>query len=213
MMILALEFSSPQRSVALAQGDCILSEAHEAGGRGTAAFAMIERVLAAAKVEREQIEMLCIGLGPGSYTGIRAAISIAQGWKFARDVRLVGLGSVEAIASRAHSEKIFGRVGIVIDAQRNELYLAGYNISQDGWREIEPLRIVALADGRLHAGKGETLIGPEAAKWFANGRNIFPRAEGLARLAARNPGASDEQLEPIYLRETNYVKAPPCQKL
>ena len=206
MMILALEFSSPRRSAALARGDSILSEADESGGRGTAAFSMIEKVLAAAKVEREQIEMVCVGLGPGSYTGIRAAISIAQGWQLAREIKLAGLGSVEAIAAQAHSEGIFGRVGVVIDAQRNELYLAGFDISEGGWREVEPLKIVALADVRLRAEKGETLIGPEAAKWFAAGRNTFPQAGCLARLAARNPGESGERLEPIYLREADFVK-------
>jgi tRNA threonylcarbamoyladenosine biosynthesis protein TsaB len=206
MMILALEFSSSQRSVALARGDVILSEAVETGGRGTAAFAMIEKVLAEGRLEREQIEMLCVGLGPGSYTGIRAAISIARGWQLAREIKLAGYSSVEAIAAQAHSQKIFGRVGVVVDAQRNELYLAVYNISGDGWREIEPLGIVAVAELQLRAGKDEILIGPESAKWFPNGRNILPRAGWLTQFAARNAGESGERLEPIYLRETNFVK-------
>lgn len=211
MMILALEFSSPRRSAALARGDLILSEAVESGGRGTGAFSMIEEVLAAAKAEREQIEMVCVGLGPGSHTGIRAAISIARGWQLAGGIKLAGRSSVDAIAARAHSEGIFGRVGVVIDAQRNELYLAGFDISEGGWREVEPLKIVALADVQLRAERGETLIGPEAAKWFAGGRNIFPQAGCLARLAARSAGGGDEKMEPIYLRETGYVKAPPVK--
>jgi tRNA threonylcarbamoyladenosine biosynthesis protein TsaB len=209
MTILALEFSSPQRSVAIARDGIVLFEAAETGGRNTAAFGMIEKVLAAAKIRREQIGALCIGLGPGSYTGIRAAISIAQGWQLAREIKLLGVSSVSAIAAQAQAEKIFGRVNLVVDAQRNEFYLAAFEISADGWREISPLKIVPLAEVRSRADAGEILAGPEAEKWFANGRIIFPRAAVLAKLAAgRNDFVAGEKLEPVYLRETDFVKSP-----
>ena len=74
MKILALEFSSPQRSVAVVQGN----DFHESLSGSNEPFAMIDEALRAAKVEREQIECIVIGLGPGSYTGIRSAISIAM---------------------------------------------------------------------------------------------------------------------------------------
>ena len=105
---------------------------------------MIEQALAEAKIDREQIDMIAVGLGPGSYTGIRAAISLAQGWQLARGLKLLGVSSAEAIAAQAWAEKIFGRVNTVIDAQRNELYLATYEINPDGWREIAPLKILSL---------------------------------------------------------------------
>jgi tRNA threonylcarbamoyladenosine biosynthesis protein TsaB len=209
MTILALEFSSPQRSVAVARDGTVLAEASETGGRNTAAFGMIEKVLAEAKIEREQIGALCIGLGPGSYTGIRSAIAIAQGWQLAREIKLLGVGSVEAIAAQAQAEKIFGRVNVAVDAQRNEFYLAAFEISADGWREIEPLKILSLAEVQLRADAMEILTGPEVAKWFPNGRVIFPRAAKLAELAAgRNDFAAGEKLEPVYLRETAFVKSP-----
>jgi tRNA A37 threonylcarbamoyladenosine modification protein TsaB len=123
---------------------------------------------------------------------------------------LLGLGSVSAIAAQAQAEKIYGRVNVVIDAQRNEFYLASFEISADGWREISPLKIVPLAEVRSRADAGEILAGPEAEKWFANGRIIFPRAAVLARLAAgRNDFVAGEKLEPVYLRETDFVKSPP----
>src|SRR5471032_627275 len=120
MTILALEFSSPQRSVAIARDGIVLSETSELGGRNTAAFGMIEKILVEAKNEREEVEVIVVGLGPGSYTGIRAAIALAQGWQLAREIKLLGVSSVEAIAAQAQAEKIFGRVNVVIDAQRNE---------------------------------------------------------------------------------------------
>ena len=214
MTILALEFSSPQRSVAVLRTDglAIAAEVVETGGRGTNAFGMIEQALTGAKIEREQIDVLAVGLGPGSYTGIRAAISLAQGWQLARGVKLLGVGSVETIAAQAHAEKIPGRVNVVIDAQRNEFYLATHEITADGWREIAPLKIMTKAEVESRAAGGEMLVGPEVTKWFPGGRLIFPRAAVLAELAGRRsdftPG---EGLEPIYLRETNFVKAPPVR--
>ncbi len=208
MTILALEFSSPQRSVAVLRPDAS-SEAIETGGRGTNAFRMIERVLAEAKIEREQIEVIAVGLGPGSYTGVRAAITIAQGWELARGVKLLGVSSAECLAARARAEKIRGRVNAVIDAQRNEFYLATYDIGADGWRETGPLKILSLAEVQSLAETDGTLIGPEVTRWFPGGRIIFPRAAALAELAARGGSfVAGETLKPVYLRETNFVKSP-----
>jgi tRNA threonylcarbamoyladenosine biosynthesis protein TsaB len=210
MTILALEFSSPQRSVAVVRGNSAPVGAFETGGRNTAAFGMIEKVLAEAKIGREEIEVIAIGLGPGSYTGIRAAIAIAQGWQLARGIRLLGVGSAGAIAAQAQAEKIFGRVNVVIDAQRNEFYLAGYEISENGWKEIEPLKIVTPAEIQSRADADEISAGPEVAKWFPVGRVVFPHAAMLARLASgRSDFIAGEKLEPVYLRETDFVKVSP----
>ncbi|MGA3142860.1 MAG: tRNA (adenosine(37)-N6)-threonylcarbamoyltransferase complex dimerization subunit type 1 TsaB [Verrucomicrobiota bacterium] len=220
MTVLALEFSSGQRSVAVVRrraGDAsfVVSEVVETGAGGTTrAFAMIQSALHEAQLEREQIEVLAVGLGPGSYTGIRVALSIAQGWQLAGGVKLLGLSSVECVAAQAQAEKISGRVNVLIDAQRNEFYLAAYEISADGWREIEPLRILPRAEVESRAGAKEILIGPEVPRWFPNGRMVFPRAAMLGRLALnRNDFAAGDKLEPIYLRETNFVKAPPSRRI
>src|SRR5712691_3037265 len=99
MKILALEFSSPQRSVAIVEG-CLpsaisVSEVVETSGLGSAALGMVESALREAQMEREQIEYLAIGVGPGSYTGIRLAIALAQGWQLAAgSVRVLGISSV-----------------------------------------------------------------------------------------------------------------------
>ncbi len=208
MIILALEFSSSQRSVAVARDGRVLSETSEVGGRETHAFGMIEKVLAAAKIGREEVECLAVGLGPGSYTGIRVAISIAQGWQLATGAKLLGIGSAECLAAQAQVEKIFGRVNVVIDAQRGEFYLATYAVSASERKEAGPLKIVASAEVESRAKAGEILIGPEATRWF--GRMIFPSAVTLAKLAAnRDDFSAGEKLEPVYLRETNFVKTPP----
>ena len=210
MKMLALDFSSSQRSVAVANGSGAISEAVETGAQGMQAFRMIETALQQAELEREQIECIVIGLGPGSYTGIRAALSIAQGWQLGRGVKLLGISSVAAIAHEAQAEKIHGKVNIIVDAQRNELYFATYQISAGGVEEITPLHIVGRAG--IPDGLDEIFVGPEVARWFPSGQTLLPRAATLARLArGRTDFVPGEKLEPIYLRETAFVKAPPSR--
>jgi len=222
MTILALEFSSGQRSVAVVrrragEASFAASEVVETGAGRTRAFGMIEDALREAGLEREQIEVIAVGLGPGSYTGIRVALSVAQGWQLASrtgGMKLLGVSSTECVAAQAQAEKISGRVNVVIDAQRKEFYLATYEISADGWREIEPLRIVTRAEVESQAAAKEILIGPEVTRWFPNGRMVFPRAAMLGHLALnRSDFVAGNKLEPIYLRETNFAKAPPSRRI
>jgi tRNA threonylcarbamoyladenosine biosynthesis protein TsaB len=214
MKILALEFSSEQRSAAIWNADDPSASAFvsEKGGRSTRAIALIEQALQQASLTRDQIDCLAIGLGPGSYTGMRAGIALAQGWQLARNIKTIGISSVECLAAQAQSDKISGRVNIVIDAQRNEFYRATYEISSERGqpvRELEALKLVTVAEIESRAKSGEIILGPDASR-FPGGKILFPNAATLAQLAAtRTDFIPAEKLEPIYLRETNFVKAPP----
>ncbi len=213
MKILALEFSSPQRSVAVLHADanrCVLASGEiieSSPGNAMKPLGMVERALRQAGLEREQIERLVIGLGPGSYTGIRAALALAQGWSLGREVTLQGVSSAECVAAQAQADGMRGRVNVVIDAQRGEVYLAGYELDEVAAQEVEPLRIVPL--DKVPAA-GVVLLGPEVTRWFPNSHVCSPRAATLARLAlTRTDFVPGERIEPIYLRETTFVKAPP----
>ena len=216
MKILAVEFSSARRSVAVVQdglagpGEAVRawessSEAADQPSRG--ALGMVGEALAKARLEREAIECVAVGIGPGSYTGIRAAIALAQGWQLARGVRLLGIGSAECLAAQAQAEGLVGRVEVVIDAQRGEFYLAGYEISGGVWRETEPLRLGTLAQAQERQSAGCALVGPDTARRFPQGRVVFPSAAMLGRLAlGRSDFISGEEMQPLYLRPTGFIK-------
>src|SRR5438270_13510688 len=118
MKILAVEFSSEQRSIAVLMDGIVRATAMEVATREAHSFDLIERALKEAGVEREEVERLAIGLGPGSYAGIRSAIALAQGWQLARPVKLLGVSSVECLAAEAKEKGWFGTVNIIVDAQR-----------------------------------------------------------------------------------------------
>ncbi|HEX4349082.1 MAG TPA: tRNA (adenosine(37)-N6)-threonylcarbamoyltransferase complex dimerization subunit type 1 TsaB [Verrucomicrobiae bacterium] len=204
MTILALEFSSARRSVALARGGILLAEAVEqTGGRGTDVFGLIGRALETGNVSREEIEVIAVALGPGSYAGIRAAIAVALGWQLARGVKLLGVSSMDSLAAQAQAEKLFGRVNIAVDAQRGEFYLSVWEISGQSCAEISALKIAPAAEIAARQAAQEICVGPELE------RVLFPSAATVAVLAAgRADFVSGDRLEPVYLRETSFVKAP-----
>jgi tRNA A37 threonylcarbamoyladenosine modification protein TsaB len=145
------------------------------------------------------------------------AIALAQGWQLvARDggMKLLGLNSAECIAAQAQADGFTGRACVVIDAQRGEFYFAGYELGSAAPREISPLRLATLPEVRQREQAGETLLGPEVTRWFPGGRVVYPRAAALGRLAmGRDDFVAGENLEPIYLREARFVKAPPPRVL
>ena len=214
MKILALEFSSPQRSIGIGDGTTLICHSldEEAGKSGVLEW--IERLLIEVSWKREQIDCIAVGLGPGSYTGIRSAIALAQGWQLARNVQVQGISSVECLALEACRRKMFGSVSIVVDAQRNEFCLASYRIAPTGRQEELSLRLATFEQVQSRATRGDIIIGPEANKWFPTAHVVFPTATALLSLAGdRSPYADARALEPIYLRETRFVKTPPPRRL
>jgi tRNA threonylcarbamoyl adenosine modification protein YeaZ len=216
MKTLALEFSSEQRSAAVAVEREIRGVATSALGAGSAcqAFELVEAALGQAGLKREGIECLAVGLGPGSYTGIRVAIALAQGWQLACQVKVLGVSSVEAIAAQAWEEGCRGALHVAIDAQRNEAYVATYEVQDTGWQEVSPLKLVATGEVVALAARGELVAGPQVRGWQIAGRTLYPNARQLALLAAgRSSFVAGEELTPIYLRATTFVKAPPPRSI
>lgn len=125
-------------------------------------------------------------------------------------MNLLGISSVECLAAQAQADGLYGRVHIVVDAQRNEFYLATYDVSAERWQEAEPLRLATQAEVRARVEDSGLLIGPEAEQFFPGSRTMFPLAAILGRLAlGRTDFIAGEALQPIYLRQTQFVKAPP----
>ena len=208
MKILALEFSSERRSVALVESGRVAGHAAESGGRSTRAFALIDAALRQAGWEREAIECIAVGLGPGSYTGIRAAIALAQGWQIARRVQVLGIGSVECLAAQLHAEGVRGAVHFLIDAQRGEFYCAHAGLVEAA-PHVEALRIIGLDEARSLP-MDSLVVEPALLQLFPNARALCPDAAALGKLASgRGDFVGAEKLEPVYLRPVSFVKAPP----
>lgn len=209
MKILALEFSSARRSAAVAEvvpGDVrILGSGTAENVRAVTGLELINWALEGARASPAEIDVIAVALGPGSYVGIRSAIALAQGWQLARDTKLLGISSADVLATAARENGIRGDVTIVIDAQRQEVYAARYELSADRIERTEALQIVSPATVA-----SAQIFGPGVSELVPGAKVLYPSAAVLARLAA---GGTDykpgEELEPIYLRQSSFVKASP----
>lgn len=207
-MILGLEFSSSERSVAVARDSAIdgieiLGFAEERS-REVTGMALIDRALQLAGVKPEEITDIVLGLGPGSYTGIRSAIAIAQGWQLGRGVRVIGVGSIECLARQSQASGIRGEITYIVDAQRGDVYQQKFELTEGTVQQKGALTILS----RDVIQKLGPVTGPEASKFSSQATDIYPSAKFLVTFARSRDSSPAESIEPIYLREVSFVRAP-----
>lgn len=210
MKILALEFSSPVRGVAVAVDGVVRGKADERGGRGVHSFRLIDAVLRESGLQREEIDCIAVGTGPGSYAGIRIAIAIAQGWQLACGVKLRGINSADGLAAHVAGQGEEKHFYVGIDAQREELFLARYEVTASSVRIVAPFHRAEEADWERIAA-GEICYRPDLLETNQQGMIALPPpAATLARLASeRRDSIAGFAMEPVYLRRAEFVKAPP----
>lgn len=178
----------------------------------TALLAEVERAATVAG-GWEAVDRLAIGLGPGSFVGIRIGIATARGLAASTGLPLSGVCTLDllgrALDEVAGAER--GRLA-VLDARRGEVFAALY--SPTGERLWEPLvaapaelaeRVTGLSVPPLAAGSGAVRFRDELA---SRGVDVPEDADPVHRVAARHacalaeaaPDRGDKRLEPIYLR-------------
>jgi tRNA threonylcarbamoyladenosine biosynthesis protein TsaB len=213
MKILALEFSTSRRSVALVESISNefreLFQVEETDFRKVTSAALIEKVFRETNSKPGEIGRIAVGLGPGSYTGIRTAIAFAQGWQLANNCDVCGISSAEVLGLEAWEKWKQGKITIAIDAQRREVYCVTYQLLPTGPVAIGSLQIIP-AESLQHV--TDIIAGPDLQTLLPGSTPLFPQARTLARLAKSQSPTPAEKLTPIYLREASFVKAPPARK-
>jgi tRNA threonylcarbamoyladenosine biosynthesis protein TsaB len=202
--ILGIETSSSRGSVALVDGtETVFAASHEReNGHDSMLQPLIERALAEAGWHRRQLERVAVGIGPGSFTGLRVGIAYAQGLAAGLEIPLSGVGSLLAMAWGAPPTDLRTRVAL-LDARRGELFVAAY--AADG-RELLPAQIARdpAAAAELAAGLGPVLQLGQAATALGAGFPVhtslesdLPHARWVARASI---SLQDTPPLPLYLR-------------
>jgi tRNA threonylcarbamoyladenosine biosynthesis protein TsaB len=137
-----------------------------------------------------------VGVGPGSYTGLRIAIAAARGLGFALGIPVAGAGTLDALRHGAGPEAY-----AVIDARRSELFAAGPGLdpavlTPSALADLLPRGARCVGDGALR--HRATLEAAGAVVPPADDPGHAPRASALATLAAADGFAAGS--EPRYLR-------------
>jgi len=197
MITLAIDTSTPHGSVALLTDDTLLFDEHFIGDRSHSAslFVALEKV----RAQIERIDQIAVGLGPGSYAGVRIAIAAALGLRLALDTKLAGIPSVAALQTDAPTYIVIG------DARRDSFYFS--RIENGVCVEGPLLTTEEELQQRLAACASLPVFATEAVAQFPAAQIALPSAPRLARLAAENRGIiATENLEPIYLREPHITQ-------
>ena len=102
----------------------------------------IDALLAENGIARDDIACVCVGRGPGSFTGVRIAMATAKGIASALEVGLVGVSSLDAVAWGVWEFGARGEVAVVADAMRKEVYPVRYLVDDAGAHRLEADRVV-----------------------------------------------------------------------
>lgn len=228
MKTLALDTSTPISAVAVVDGQRVLSEDHadSAERHGAVLLPRIEAQLSAAGLPLAAIELIAVGVGPGSFTGLRVGLATAKGLALALRIPIRGVSSLEVLARGALDSAALAVA--LLDAGRGELFAAAYAGAGElalPQVVLAPTRapvaeMIASLDELTRARGPAVLCGSGARKHGSELASALderctlaapsldvPQAGHLARAALawlQARGASDlASLEPSYLRDSD----------
>ncbi|MEI7820419.1 MAG: tRNA (adenosine(37)-N6)-threonylcarbamoyltransferase complex dimerization subunit type 1 TsaB [Verrucomicrobiota bacterium] len=197
MKVLAIDTSTSHGSVALLDdGRVLLDEACISDrNHGCALVPLIEQ----ARDLGGRFDCIAIGLGPGSYAGVRIAIATAMGLAMATGARLMGIPSVAAWECDLDHHIAIG------DARRETFYFT--KVERGICTEGPLLTDAAGLLARIAALPGWPVLSAEALDLAPQAIIARPNALTIARLAAEGRGICAEgNLEPLYLREPHITQ-------
>jgi len=179
MIVLGFDTATRSTAVALRPQDGRTLQARddpgtsEHPGHATRLLAMADELLGSAGIGWSAIDRIAVGLGPGTFTGLRVGIATARGLAQSLSVDLAGVSSLRALAEPALRSDMDGshHVLAVLDARRGEAFAAAYEMADRGSAEelVSP-RALAPEDLGGVVEQAETVIGEEQGRrWQAIG--------------------------------------------
>jgi len=170
---LALETSTDVLSLAVARGSQVWSHTSAGGAKSSEqTLPQVLRLMQEADLAFSQLQAVVFGRGPGAFTGLRTACSVAQGLAFGAGLKVLPIDTLLAVAddarqqlqdeqakhkTHAHADidnatDVVTRVLTIVDARMDQVYVAAYEHASTGWRCVQDAEV-------LH---------PEALHWPAN---------------------------------------------
>lgn len=227
MNYLAIDASTEACSVALKINDKVYSRYDLCPqSHSLQLLPMVDDVLKEAGIKLSQCEGLIFGRGPGSFTGVRIGVGVAQGLAFAADLPVVGVSSLQTMAQLAFIKHQQTQVIAAIDARMGEVYngyfiLGDNNIMQEqlladqaGEAVTEPNlvseRLAGIVTSPVYAvGTGWGAYSEQLSRLKSNQGTpdvLFPSAEAMLDIGEaafkRGEGVDAENAQPVYVRDT-----------
>jgi len=164
----------------------------------------IDALMHEAGLTRNRIACVACGRGPGSFTGVRICMATAKGVAMALEVGLYGVSTPDAVAWRLWADGVRGRVAVVADAMRKEVYPVRYVISEAGITRGNSDVVMKAADGVPFIGEPDLVAGDGLAKYadlYAPVATLAPEAQwtptGIGLLLALQAQWQAGQIDPF----------------
>jgi tRNA threonylcarbamoyladenosine biosynthesis protein TsaB len=201
MNLLAIETSTRTTSVAVLAGDgrILASHAGHADTHSEQLLPLIAQVLAQAAIAPRALDAVAVGVGPGSFTGLRIGVAAAKGVAFAADRPLWVVSSLAALALDLAACSAADVLVPILDARRGELFAGCYRRTDTGIAELAPDQVIVPAElaamvARLAPGDPHIALGGDgvaahsdrlgsAAAWVVVDGPTTPTAGSIGRLA------------------------------
>jgi tRNA threonylcarbamoyladenosine biosynthesis protein TsaB len=191
MLDLAFDTSSSIGSVALGNDKIVVQSIEFKGPQrhSAALFPALVRL----GIPRLKLRRIIVGIGPGSFSGIRVSLAAAQGIALVQGIPVIGICSAYSVAQQY---KEVTRLGVFADAKRREAFCTVY---QNGQLEKETY-LIPMAEIEEYASKFTLAVSSEPLPGIST--RCYPRASDLLALPdSLSDFEAKGPLEPIYLRE------------
>lgn len=204
MKILAFDTSSSRLSAGVYDGarPLALYESDGPARHSEILVPVLEKILKQARLSPAKIDCIAVGLGPGSFTGLRIAVTTAKVLAYALKTKLIGVSSLE-VAARMRKEE--GKFAVLVDAKKSQVYAAVYERKAGCFKVVRKPALAIREDFLKRLGKGV-----EALEFLP------PSATGLAEAAGERIREKkwDEplSLEPLYLHPKDCNVNPKTKK-
>jgi len=220
MKILYLETSSKNCSVAISDDEkllCVCEEVSENYKQSESLHSFVEWALEGAEISLKDLDAICLGKGPGSYTGLRIGAASAKGFCYGLNIPLMAVNSLESMKEPFLGQN-YDLIIPLVDARRMEVYTAVYHgvsgeelspteakvLDESSFQEFADKKVLFVGDG---AAKAKEILQLPNAEFS---EDLYPSAKYLVKKSLEKIKSNDFEdiayFEPFYLKEFHGVK-------
>jgi len=214
--LIAFDTATERMTIALRRGERVVAHEGEGGARASATLLpAILGLLGEAGIAIADLDAIAFGRGPGAFTGLRTACSVAQGLAFGAGKRVLPIDSLLAVAEDARGDATTLRVWALIDARMDQIYAAEYEYDGERWTtRVAPFltdcdALAARWNDEAPATIAGNAIGVFGTRLATGRAELFPAATpsalALLRLAAQawtdGAGVDPALALPLYVRD------------
>jgi tRNA threonylcarbamoyl adenosine modification protein YeaZ len=209
MIVLALDTSTDRGSLALLRDDSVLAtKTIEARMNHSAhLFPCVDQLLTSCKLKLSEVNLCAVGIGPGSFSGIRVSVAAAKAWRLALKIPIVGVSSADVIAEEAllRLPTPCRQIAVAMDARRDEWFVAFYQADAGALKKEPHPQLIAPASLLSLMQQATFVAGPDNHK-------LSEMILGLARedkLAGENRLTAIEQDGCVVVGDRAFIEKKP----